>query len=398
MMVTLFGILPSHYWRAAMLAGGIIIAACVTVSAMDEALSNGPPQLRWGRIITETNGTGTVTIEVDSRPRDRKLNLPPAFPNITAARLVKGVEREPLTWIIETNGSRLLRQISVESLKKLPAIIEIESGEKTEQFTGGRIVFSGRDAQATNRHGVSEPLQLAGSDRATWDFKPTRWGMYDLELAYSATASAELRFDAAGHTFAATAPSTGSLFHYATLPVGRFYLAKAEPFTLSVDCRTLKGGAVLELDSVTFRPAPEGSPIIEDATDITLRASNAITHSVTMRYEPATNKNCLGYWVNPHDWAEWEFTVTHPGLFEIEIWQGCGKGNGGSDVQVELGGRNFVFQVMDTGDYHKLTSLRVGRVEFPAPGRYSLAVRPLQKKAGAIMDIQQVKLIPTNSP
>ena len=397
-MLTLFGILPSPYWRAATLAGGVIIAACGTVSATDEALSNGPPQPRWGRIITETNGTETVTIEVDSRPGDGKLTLPPAFPNITAAHLVKGVEREPLTWIIETNGSRFFQQISVESLKRLPAIIEIESGEKTEQLTGGRIVFSGRDAQTTTAHGASAPLRLAPSDRASWAFKPTRWGMYDIELSYSSKATAELRLDAAGHTFSVTAPSTGSLFHYTTVPVGRFYLAKAEPFTLSVDCKTLKAGAMLELNSATFRPAPEGSPIIEDATDITLRASNAITHSVTMRYEPATNKNCLGYWVNPHDWAEWEFTVTHPGVFEIEIWQGCGKGNGGSDVQVESGGRKFVFQVVDTGDYHKLTSLRVGRVEFPAPGRYSLAVRPLQKKAGAIMDIQQVKLIPINSP
>ncbi|HEX4646549.1 MAG TPA: N-acetylgalactosamine 6-sulfate sulfatase (GALNS), partial [Verrucomicrobiae bacterium] len=125
---------------------------------------------------------------------------------------------------------------------------------------------------------------------------------------------------------------------------------------------------------------------------------NAITHSVTMRYEPATNKNCLGYWVNPHDWAEWQFTVTRPGAFEIEVWQGCGKGNGGSEVQVESGGRKFAFQVVDTGDYHKLTPLRIGRVEFPAPGSYSLAVRPLEKKAGAIMDIQQVKLIPDGSP
>ncbi len=51
-----------------------------------------------------------------------------------------------------------------------------------------------------------------------------------------------------------------------------------------------------------------------------------------MRYEPATNKNCLGYWVNPADWADWTFPVDRPGTFDVEVWQGAGTGQGGSDV------------------------------------------------------------------
>src|SRR2546421_2931166 len=61
---------------------------------------------------------------------------------------------------------------------------------------------------------------------------------------------------------------------------------------------------------------------------ITLAASNAVTHGTQLRYEPATNKNCLGYWTKVEDWAEWQFDVTKPGLFEIEVWQGCGQGQG----------------------------------------------------------------------
>lgn len=397
MMIALFGILPSRCWPEATLACGATVAALFTVNAA-ETPATALPQPTWGRIIPETDGTGTVTLEVNSWPRDGRLSLPLPFPNITAARLLKGIERESVNWVFDPVNQRLYLEAPAQPPANPPATIVIETGEKTKQFTGGRIVFSGSDAQATSGHSVSEPLHLAEADRASWDFKPTRWGMYDLELAYSADASAELLFDIAGHTFSVTAPSTGSLYHYATLAVGRFYLAKAEPFTLSMDCKNLKSGAVMELHSVTFRPAPEGPPIVQDAADITLRASNAITHSVTMRYEPAANKNCLGYWVNPNDWAEWEFTMVHPGAYEVEVWQGCGKGNGGSEVQVETGGRKFVFQVVDTGDYHKLAPLRIGRVEFSMPGTYSLAVRPQQKKAGAIMDIQQVKLIPADSP
>src|SRR6185295_13036442 len=81
----------------------------------------------------------------------------------------------------------------------------------------------------------------------------------------------------------------------------------------------------------------------EDSGVITLLARDATTHSVMMRYEPQTNKNCLGYWTNPADWANWDFEVVRPGKFEVEVWQGCGKNQGGSEVAVEVGGKRFDF-------------------------------------------------------
>src|SRR5205814_6884680 len=105
------------------------------------------------------------------------------------------------------------------------------------------------------------------------------------------------------------------------------------------------------------------APITQDRSGaVTLQARDATTHGVMMRYEPATNKNCLGYWVNPDDWAEWEFSVTKPGGFEVEVWQGCGKGQGGSDAEVEVGGREFPFVVQETGHFQIFVPRRVGRV------------------------------------
>ncbi len=34
------------------------------------------------------------------------------------------------------------------------------------------------------------------------------------------------------------------------------------------------------------------------------------------------------------DSASWEFTVTKPGKFTVEVLQGCGKGQGGSEVEL----------------------------------------------------------------
>src|SRR3954465_15669822 len=87
------------------------------------------------------------------------------------------------------------------------------------------------------------------------------------------------------------------------------------------------------------------------AEEVLLHASKAIVHGDTLRYEPQTNKNCLGYWTKPEDWAEWKFTVARPGVYDLEVWQGCGKGNGGSDVRVEVADQVFDFVVDETGHF-----------------------------------------------
>lgn len=125
---------------------------------------------------------------------------------------------------------------------------------------------------------------------------------------------------------------------------------------------------------------------------ITLHASNATVHATMMRYEPQTNKNCLGYWTKAEDWAEWKFGLVRPESFEIEVWQGCGKGQGGSDVAVEVGAKRFNFVVEDTGHFQNFTPLRVGRVELPA-GTHTLAIKPQRKQAAAVMDIRRVRLV-----
>jgi lysophospholipase L1-like esterase len=362
-------------------------------------------QPNWGGIIPATNSTGTILLEVRAWPADGKLPLPTPFPNITAAHLLDGLKREPLQWIFNDDATLLHLEILAQAPATLPPTIELETSEKTGQFTDGRIVFSALDAKVQGNTAKLEShpgnhrigFWTDPADAVSWDFKPTRWGMYDLELAFSADGGegTELQFDIAGETFRVTRPSTGSWYRYQTLPIGRFYLAWAEPFTLRAGCDTIKGGAVMNLKAVTLRPAPEGKPITQEASGaITLLAHDATTHSVMLRYEPATNKNCLGYWVNPNDWAEWEFTITQPGTFEIEVWQGCGKGQGGSDAKVEVGGRHFDFVVEETGHFQNFAPRRLGHVNLANPGTHSLAIRAMRKQAGAVMDVQKVRLVP----
>ena len=368
----------------------------------------GWAQPPWGCITPTTNSTGTILLEVRTWPADGKLSLPTPFPNITAAHLLDGLKREPLKWVFNTNATRLNLEVPTQPPATLPVIIALQTVEKTGQFTDGRIVFSALDANVQGGRAKLEShpgnhrigFWTDPADSVNWEFKPTRWGMYDLELAFSADGGdgTELQFDVAGQTFTVRRPSTSSWYRYQTLPIGRFYLARAEPFTLRASCGSPKDGAVMNLKAVTMRPAPEGKPITQEASGaITLLARDATTHSVMLRYEPATNKNCLGYWVNPNDWAEWEFAVTQPGTFDIEVWQGCGKGQGGSDAGVEIGGQKFEFVVEETGHFQNFVPRRLGHVNLPKPGAHSLAIRAMRKQAGAVMDVQKVRLVPVVS-
>jgi pimeloyl-ACP methyl ester carboxylesterase len=127
---------------------------------------------------------------------------------------------------------------------------------------------------------------------------------------------------------------------------------------------------------------------------IVLAARDATTHGTQLHYESATNKNCLGYWFNPEDWAEWSFEVPRAGSYAIEVWQGCGEGQGGSEVRVEVNGERFTFVVEETGHFQIFVPRQIARIAFTNSGPQSLSLKPQRKQASAIMDIRQVRLLP----
>jgi hypothetical protein len=134
-------------------------------------------------------------------------------------------------------------------------------------------------------------------------------------------------------------------------------------------------------------------PVVTPATgDIRLHAKDARVHGTTLRYEPQPNKNVLGFWTNPADWADWEFDVATAGSYEIEIQQGCGKGSGGAEVAIEVGGQTFKFTVLETGHFQHTILRTIGQLQLEA-GKHTLAVKPQTKPGAAVMDLRRVVLI-----
>ena len=144
-----------------------------------------------------------------------------------------------------------------------------------------------------------------------------------------------------------------------------------------------------------MKPNPDYVPNPQAADgSVTLPARTAEVHGTQLRYEPLAHKNTLGFWVRAEDWASWECTIARPGVFTVEVLQGCGKGQGGSDVHVSIGGQALTFTVEDTGHFQNFQARVIGTVTLDKAGRYTLTVRPTKKAAAAVMDLRSVTLRP----
>jgi arylsulfatase A-like enzyme len=145
-----------------------------------------------------------------------------------------------------------------------------------------------------------------------------------------------------------------------------------------------------------MRPNPDYVPHPQAADGtVVLPAKTADVHGTQLRYEAQPHKNTLGYWTRADDWASWEFQITKPGTFRVEILQGCGAGQGGSPVEVAVGDQSLEFAVEDTGGFQAFKARDIGSVRIDRPGRYTLAVKPQRKAKAAVMDLRAVTLKPT---
>lgn len=158
-------------------------------------------------------------------------------------------------------------------------------------------------------------------------------------------------------------------------------------------------GGPVEIRNARFRELSslDELRVIEPGEDgtVLLHARDAQVHGSRLRYEPEPHKNTLGFWTNPNDWASWRFLVRQPGTFRVEALQGCGPGSGGSEVEFRAGSQAHRMIVQETKHFQDFLAREVGSFTFESPGIYTLSVRPLSKPGLAVMDLRQVRLIPS---
>lgn len=141
-------------------------------------------------------------------------------------------------------------------------------------------------------------------------------------------------------------------------------------------------------------PEYQAKPLapLADGT-VLLHSRSASVHGTVLRYEPMPFKDTLGWWARGEDWADWSFEIPRGGSFEIELTQGCDRGSAGSRVELRVGDQVIPWTVEETGHFQNFVVRHLGRITLPA-GRHAMAVRPVQKVGGAVMDLRQIRLVP----
>lgn len=144
-----------------------------------------------------------------------------------------------------------------------------------------------------------------------------------------------------------------------------------------------------------------GPTTIHAQTDqpVELPAHFASTHGDKLRYEPQPHKNTVGYWTNVKDWASWSINLPGKNVYHLDILQGCGTGQGGSDVDILLTRDGTAidqlsFRVEETGHFQNFKRRRVGTLTVPVAGDYQLEIRPEKLAKNAVMDVRMIILTP----
>ena len=268
----------------------------------------------------------------------------------------------------------------------------LSAAEGGRQEDDGRIVFDASNARIVGDE----------TNQCSWDYKPTRWGMYDVSVTYTNAGLAGSEVEVAFGTtkVTGTLDTAGSRDGAATQSLGRLYVADTKPQSLAVRCTRQVDG--VQVKTVTLAPACEGQPPTQaDDGVVTLHGRDATVQGTVLRYEPAEKKQTLGYWTRPTDAASWSFTVTQAGTFDVEVLQGCGPGQGGSvmTVAVDAGQpaaalKPVEFAVEATGGFQDFRDRVVGRVGPLVAGQHTLRIVPKQIAKQAACDIRQVRLVP----
>ena len=225
-----------------------------------------------------------------------------------------------------------------------------------------------------------------------WEYNASRPGKYWMELVYSlADGNSTAIPNVNSYRVSKKLNATGSKNHFHNINLGKIYFTNSGKQKIELKFK----GQKPKVRAVILRPAPEGEKIEQNIDrSILLHSRDTTIHGTKVQYENKPHKNTVGFWVNTSDQVYWDFTVASGGEFYIEINQGCGRNQGGSQVSLSVNDQKIEFTVEDTGHFQNFIPRKVGKVRLNK-GEHRFWIKPIKKAHGAIMDVRNIKLIPT---
>jgi alpha-L-fucosidase len=137
-----------------------------------------------------------------------------------------------------------------------------------------------------------------------------------------------------------------------------------------------------EVEATYIKPAADGS--------IHLPAMAAVLHG-GLQYESGGNRDNIGYWTDPNDFAGWTFQVSKPGTFKVSADVAALSA---VHFQISANGQTVSGVAPVTGDYGKFQSVALnGRLPITASGPVQLTVQAV-KDGWSPINIRSVTLTP----
>ena len=139
-----------------------------------------------------------------------------------------------------------------------------------------------------------------------------------------------------------------------------------------------------------LRPAQDGL--------LTLNAMDATVNGSEARLEGSGSNANIGYWTNKDDYVTWEFELPAKGNYNVLLEYASVQAAHLAKIEVEVnGGSKIGYELPATGGWGVYKSVRVGAFGFPAGGKYTLTVRPVEMKNGFVMNLRRIVLSPVGA-
>ena len=125
------------------------------------------------------------------------------------------------------------------------------------------------DTASTDADGVVTWVPATPAANVTGEYKPTRWGMYDIEVQLDTPAAGKVKLTLAGKELNGTSDGSSAI-----VKLGRDYVDKTDQQPVSIRTEPADPAKPLVVKSLLLTPAPEGKPIVQsDDLSITLHAA-----------------------------------------------------------------------------------------------------------------------------
>lgn len=118
-------------------------------------------------------------------------------------------------------------------------------------------------------------------------------------------------------------------------------------------------------------------------------AYDANIHGKNLKYESGHGHDNLGFWIDPSDYADWQFEITTPGKFNVTAQVAS---TGSANLEISVAGKTLTVKFPNTGDYTKFQKIEIGQVELPV-GKHTLTVKPV-KEGWQPVNLRSIDIMP----